>query len=44
MYAFNPEDGGSIFLQNVGICLQDYTVSQRRRAASEQSQLERPEN
>jgi hypothetical protein len=25
---FNPEDGGSLFLQNVGTHLQDYTVSQ----------------
>jgi hypothetical protein len=24
---FNPEDGGSMFLVIVGVCLQDYTVS-----------------
>jgi hypothetical protein len=28
---FNPEDRGSIFLENIGICLQDYIVSQHRR-------------
>jgi hypothetical protein len=30
----NPEDGGSLFLQNVGIHLQDYTVCQPRRPQS----------
>ena len=27
---FNPEDGGSIFLRNVSICVQDSRVSQCR--------------
>jgi hypothetical protein len=27
---FNPEDGGRMFLRNVGISLQDYTLSQAR--------------
>jgi hypothetical protein len=25
---FNPEDGGSIFLRNVGVCTQDCAMSQ----------------
>jgi hypothetical protein len=32
---FKPEDGGSMFLQNVIIRLQDYTMSQPRRPQSE---------
>jgi hypothetical protein len=28
---FYSEDGGSMFLQNVGYCLQDYSVSHNRR-------------
>jgi hypothetical protein len=34
---FSPEDGSSMFLQNVGTCLQDYMVSQYRRPLSEKS-------
>jgi hypothetical protein len=31
---FNPEDGGSMFFQNVGIRLESYTVQQPRRSHS----------
>jgi hypothetical protein len=37
---FNPENGMTIFLQNVAIQLQDYMVSQPRTLQSESSMVD----
>jgi hypothetical protein len=37
---FSPEDGGSMFLQNVGIYLRVYTASQPRRTSSSSAPLD----
>jgi hypothetical protein len=40
---FDPEDGSTMPLQNVGVYLQDYTVSQPRQR-TEESPLWEPQN
>jgi hypothetical protein len=37
MLVFNLEDGGSMFLRNLGICLRVYTASHSRRTISSSS-------
>jgi hypothetical protein len=41
---FNREDGGNVFLWNIGIRLPDYVVSQPRRPQSEQAPPWKPQN
>jgi hypothetical protein len=42
--SFNPADKGSMFLPNVGVNLQDYTLSKDRLLQSEQFQPGKAEN
>jgi hypothetical protein len=39
LYTYNPEDGGSKFLRNADISLQNYMPSKQRRPESKQSPL-----
>jgi hypothetical protein len=41
--SFNYEDGGNMFLQNLGICLELYMVSKAKGLPSEQSPSWKPE-
>jgi hypothetical protein len=43
-FIFNPADGGNMFLQNISICIQDYTMSQLQQPQSKQSPLWKPQN
>jgi hypothetical protein len=43
-FRVDPENGGSTFLQNTGIHLQENTAPQTRRLQSEQSSKLKPEN